>query len=118
MTTSIIIDQDLLAKIERISELESQGIQVGKVDLHGLTRTYTVFVIASALGIKVRRLRSYMKGERCMPADFLWQLATMYPEFDLWGTVKKLTLKRLRKGVSRISETWRENNEDFLEEEL
>lgn len=111
-----IIDQGILDSLARLRELDAQGIQVGKVDLHGLTRTYGILVIANALRIKVRTLRSYMDGTRRMPPELLAALEWMYPEFYMKGTVMRHVRTRVRKGISLLPEEWLEINNDFMEE--
>ena len=108
-----VIDRHLLAWIERIEELESQGLRIGRVTLQGIIKAYGVESVGKALETKVRTIRSWMDGSRKMSMDAIVTAIYVYPELDIVRTLNAIERCRIEKGLSSMPQHLQEG---FMEE--
>ena len=119
------INEDVLRRLARLRELEEQGIQVGKVDFHTLSRGIGIDRIGQTLHLTPRMLISKRDATRQFSASELLMLQITYPEFDWFSTVLRLERKRVQArrdagkgGHSTIPEEWlAKYNDEFWGEE-
>ena len=119
------INEDVLRRLARVRELEEQGIQVGKVDFHTLSRGIGIENMGSALPLSPRLLISKRDATRQFSASELLMLQITYPEFDWFSTALRLERKRVQTrrnggkgGHSTIPEEWlAKYNDEFWGEE-
>jgi hypothetical protein len=119
------ISYDVLERLARLRELEEQGIQVGKVDFHTISRGIGINNMAEALHLTPRLLISKRDATRQFSASELLMLQITYPEFDWFSTVLRLERKRVQArrdagkgGHSTIPEGWlAKYNDEFWGEE-
>ena len=119
------ISYDVLERLARLRELEEQGIQVGKVDFHTISRGIGINNMAEALHLTPRLLISKWDATRQFSASELLMLQITYPEFDWFSTVLRLERKRVQArrdagkgGHSTIPEEWlAKYNDEFWGEE-
>ena len=71
------------------------------MDLHDLTRQYSIGNVANVLGMTERNLVDVRRGRSPLTVDDLYQLHLAYPQFDMLSTVIRIGGSREQSGISR-----------------
>lgn len=71
------------------------------MDLHDLTKTHGVDVIAELLGMTSRALVDIRRGASPLQVDDLYELERAFPTFDALGTIRRIGAIRESRGWSR-----------------